>query len=59
MKFRTEVNIPNSEKKIFLTDSIFSVGSCFAAEMSEMLRNGQQPGQEDLILVVALRNSTP
>ena len=41
MKFRTEVNIPNSEKKIFLTDSIFSVGSCFAAEMSEMLRNGQ------------------
>ena len=41
MKFRTEVNIQNSEKKIFLTDSIFSVGSCFAAEMSEMLRNGQ------------------
>ncbi len=34
MKFRTEVHIPISEKKILLTDSIFSVGSCFAGEMS-------------------------
>ncbi len=41
MKFRTEVNIPISEKKILLTDSIFSVGSCFAAEMSQLLKNGQ------------------
>lgn len=41
MKFRTEVHIENSEKKILLTDRIFSVGSCFAAEMSELLKNGQ------------------
>ena len=41
MKFRTEVHIPISEKKILLTDSIFSVGSCFAAEMSQLLKNGQ------------------
>ena len=41
MKFRTEVHIENTEKKILLTDRIFSVGSCFAAEMSELLKNGQ------------------
>ena len=41
MKFRTEVHIENAEKKILLTDRIFSVGSCFAAEMSELLKNGQ------------------
>lgn len=41
MKFRTEVHIEKDEKKILLTDRIFSVGSCFAAEMSEMLKNGQ------------------
>lgn len=41
MKFRTEVHIENAEKEILLTDRIFSVGSCFAAEMSELLKNGQ------------------
>lgn len=41
MKFRTEIHIENSEKKINITNRIFSVGSCFAAEMSEMLKNGQ------------------
>lgn len=41
MKFRTEVELKNSDKKIQLTDRIFSVGSCFAAEMSEKLQNGQ------------------
>ena len=41
MKFRTEVNLENSEQKILLTDRVFSVGSCFAAEMSEKLQDGQ------------------
>ena len=41
MKFRTEVNLENSEQKILLTDRVFSVGSCFAAEMSEKLKDGQ------------------
>ena len=41
MKFRTEVDIKNSEKKIQLTDRIFSVGSCFASEMSTLLQDGQ------------------
>lgn len=41
MKFRTEVHLENSEQKILLTDRIFSVGSCFAAEMSEKLQDGQ------------------
>lgn len=41
MKFRTEVHFENSEKKITLTDRIFSVGSCFSAEMSELLKNAQ------------------
>lgn len=41
MKFRTEIHLENSEQKILLTDSIFSVGSCFAAEMSEKLQDGQ------------------
>lgn len=41
MKFRTEVHIENAEKKILLTDRIFSVGSCFAAEMTDLLKNGQ------------------
>jgi hypothetical protein len=40
MKFRTEVNLENSEQKILLTDRVFSVGSCFA-EMSEKLKDGQ------------------
>ena len=41
MKFRTEVNIQNSEKKIEIEDKIFSIGSCFASEMSDLLEKGQ------------------
>lgn len=41
MKFRTEVNIKESETKIEVDDKIFSIGSCFASEMSELLKNGQ------------------
>jgi len=41
MKFRTEVNIQESEKKIEIEDKIFSIGSCFASEMSELFKHGQ------------------
>lgn len=41
MKFRTEVEIPNSEKKIEIEDEIFSIGSCFATEISGLLETGQ------------------
>lgn len=41
MKFRTEVDIPNSEKKIEIDDQLFSMGSCFSTEMSERLDAGQ------------------
>ncbi len=41
MKFRTEVEIPNSEKKIEIEDKIFSIGSCFATEISGLLETGQ------------------
>ncbi len=41
MKFRTEVDIPASEKKIEIEDKIFSVGSCFASEMTDLLQQGQ------------------
>ncbi|ACU07192.1 hypothetical protein FIC_00737 [Flavobacteriaceae bacterium 3519-10] len=41
MKFRTEVHIPASETKIETEDQVFSVGSCFATEMSELLAKGQ------------------
>ncbi|WP_336688007.1 GSCFA domain-containing protein [Chryseobacterium bernardetii] len=41
MKFRTEVEIPKSEKKIEIEDRIFSIGSCFASEMTELLKDGQ------------------
>lgn len=41
MKFRTEVNIQESEKKIKIEDKIFSIGSCFASEMSELFQQGQ------------------
>ena len=34
MKFRTEVEIPIPEKKIQISDSLFSIGSCFATEIS-------------------------
>jgi len=41
MKFRTEVDIKISEKKINPEDQIFSVGSCFATEMLELFQKGQ------------------
>lgn len=41
MKFRTEVNIDNSAAKIDLEDQIFSIGSCFSAEMSALFAAGQ------------------
>lgn len=41
MKFRTEVDIKESQKKIGVEDKIFSIGSCFASEMSDLLQQGQ------------------
>lgn len=41
MKFRTEVNIAESDKKIEIEDKIFSIGSCFASEMSDLFNKGQ------------------
>ena len=41
MKFRTEVEINESRKKIGVEDCIFSIGSCFATEMHEKFSQGQ------------------
>lgn len=41
MKFRTEVEINESEKKINVEDCIFSIGSCFATEMHQKFSDGQ------------------
>jgi len=41
MKFRTEVDINVSEKKIGIEDCVFSIGSCFATEMHEKFSEGQ------------------
>ncbi|WP_312390777.1 GSCFA domain-containing protein [Chryseobacterium sp.] len=41
MKFRTEVDIKESKKKIDVEDKIFSIGSCFASEMSDLFLQGQ------------------
>ncbi len=41
MKFRTEVEIKESKKKIEVEDKIFSIGSCFASEMSDLFYQGQ------------------
>ena len=41
MKFRTEVEIPNSVHKIEIEDFLFSMGSCFSTEMSDLLQTGQ------------------
>ncbi|MCW3161360.1 GSCFA domain-containing protein [Chryseobacterium oryctis] len=41
MKFRTEVDIKDSKKKIEIEDKIFSIGSCFASEMSDLFSQGQ------------------
>ncbi|UFK97425.1 GSCFA domain-containing protein [Kaistella faecalis] len=41
MKFRTEVDIPVSEKMFEIEDRAFSIGSCFATEISDLLAKGQ------------------
>ncbi len=41
MKFRTEVDIHESENKIGIEDCIFSIGSCFATEMHDQFSQGQ------------------
>lgn len=41
MKFRTEVDIKESPQKIKVEDKIFSIGSCFASEMSDLFLKGQ------------------
>ena len=41
MKFRTEVDINVSEKKIGIEDCVFSIGSCFATEMHGKFSEGQ------------------
>lgn len=41
MKFRTEVHIEDSQRKIGIEDQIFSIGSCFASEISNWLSTGQ------------------
>ena len=41
MKFRTEVAIKNADKKIEIEDKIFSIGSCFASEITDLLSKGQ------------------
>ncbi|SFI72361.1 GSCFA family protein [Kaistella treverensis] len=41
MKFRTEVEITNSKTKIEIEDQVFSIGSCFATEISDLLQTGQ------------------
>ena len=41
MKFRTEIDIENSGRKIEMEGRIFSMGSCFSTEISELLKKGQ------------------
>ncbi|TXF75011.1 GSCFA domain-containing protein [Chryseobacterium sp.] len=41
MKFRTEVEIPESPHKIEIEDHVFSIGSCFASEITDLLQTGQ------------------
>lgn len=41
MKFRTEVDINEALQKIEIEDLIFSIGSCFSTEISDMLTKGQ------------------
>ena len=41
MKFRTEVDINVSEKKLGIEDGVFSIGSCFATEMHDKFSDGQ------------------
>lgn len=41
MKFRTEVEIPISNSKLNVNSKVFSIGSCFSTEISELLSSGQ------------------
>ena len=41
MKFRTEVNLPVSDVSLEIEDHVFSMGSCFATELSDLLQTGQ------------------
>lgn len=41
MKFRTEVEILISENKMQIEDQVFSIGSCFATEISDLLKTAQ------------------
>lgn len=41
MKFRTEVDFPDSPIKIAANDHIFSLGSCFSTEISDLLKAAQ------------------
>lgn len=41
MKLRTEISIPLSEHKIEIEDFIFSIGSCFATEISQRFSDAQ------------------
>ncbi|MGZ5262995.1 MAG: GSCFA domain-containing protein, partial [Kaistella sp.] len=41
MKFRTEVNLPVSGVSLEIEDHVFSMGSCFATELSDLLKTGQ------------------
>lgn len=41
MKFRTEVEIQSVHKKIEIKDHIFSIGSCFATEIHQLLGKAQ------------------
>ncbi|MGZ5284247.1 MAG: GSCFA domain-containing protein [Kaistella sp.] len=41
MKFRTEVNLPVSGVSLEIEDHVFSMGSCFATELSDLLQTGQ------------------
>lgn len=41
MKFRTEVHMAESAKKINPGDKIFTIGSCFSSEMAALLGKGQ------------------
>ncbi|WP_332024451.1 GSCFA domain-containing protein [Kaistella sp.] len=41
MKFRTEVQIPVSDTALEIDDRVFSIGSCFASEIINLLKTGQ------------------
>ena len=41
MRFRTEIDIPTSDLKIEVDHPIFSIGSCFSTEISNLLGVGQ------------------